>query len=263
MPIATVLCAVEPGDLASRVIRHAAGLAGAAGAQLTLLTVFNGRASLDDETRLQQLFNDAVPYGATYLGDVLFRAESGDVVDVMLSVSDGYDLLVTGTHGRAGLARLLLGSTSTPILERATRPVMLVPPTDIDIVTLDFNSIGLHASCILAAVDLADINTAQLALSAELSVMARRPWQCLTVTSDGVDHHHATAALRQATRGCDPHPSAFIVRRGDVPEEIARGAMQEKAGIVVMGLHAGPRHPGRVATAVARTGRSLVLAVPE
>lgn len=260
----SVLCAVQPGDLAGRVLRHAAGIAGAAGARLTVLTVISGAPTSKDEESLERLYNESVPYGAAYLQEVQFRVESGNSVDAILGACASADLLVSGTHGRAGLAALLLGSTSSPLLQRVDIPVLLVPPTDIDIVTLDYQRVGLHFGTILAAVDLGEDNRAQVELASRMAALASRPLMALTVAGDEVSDHEAAAALRGKTRNLDPHPTAFIVRRGEVAEEIARGALHEQAGLVVMGLRRqGRGHPGKVATAVARTGRALVLAVPE
>lgn len=265
MPIPNVLCAVETdGDLAERVVRHAAGLAGAAHAPLTLLTVVAGTPSVRDEEALERLYNAAVPYGASYLSDVRFTVRGGRPVDVILQAAGEAGLIVVGTRGRAGLARRLLGSTSLTVLERTPRPVLLVPPTDVDIVMLDFRAVALNFGSVLAAVDLAERNVSQLALAAEMAAMAKRPWLVLTVADRALSDHDAAAALRAIIRGIEPHPDAFIVRRGDVAEEIARGAQQEQAGLVVMGLRASGRgRPGRIATAVAATGHALVLAVPE
>jgi nucleotide-binding universal stress UspA family protein len=229
-----------------------------------VLTVVSGRPTSTDEEELERLYNAAVPYGATYLHDVKFRVETGDPAEVILQAAAGADLLVAGTHGRAGLAALLLGSTSTPLLQRTEVPVLLVPPTDIDIVTLDFTNVGLHFGVILAAVDINEHNRTQLEMASRMADLARRPLMALTVAGEGISDHDAAAALRTATKGLDPHATAFIVRRGEVAEEIARGALHEQAGLVVMGLRRqGRGRPGKVATAVARTGRALVLAVPE
>lgn len=40
------------------------------------------------------------------------------------------DLLVLGTHGRSGLARMLIGSTAEGVLRHATCPVLIVPAHD-------------------------------------------------------------------------------------------------------------------------------------
>jgi hypothetical protein len=53
------------------------------------------------------------------------------------------------------------------------------------------------------------------------------------------------------------------VRRGDIPGEISRCALTEGSGLVVMGLRPRPRGtPGTIASAVLKTNRAFVLAVP-
>lgn len=76
--------------------------------------------------------------------------------------------------------------------------------------------------------------------------------------------HEAGAMLRQRAHGLEPkRPTAMIVRRGVVADEIARCASTEGAGLVVMGLRASPRcQPGGIATAVLKTKKAFVLAVP-
>jgi hypothetical protein len=60
-----------------------------------------------------------------------------------------------------------------------------------------------------------------------------------------------------------PRPQALIVRRGSIAQEISRCAVQEGAGLVVMGLRLRPHGaPGVIAMAVLKTNRAFVLAVP-
>ena len=56
----------------------------------------------------------------------LFR--QGPPFDVILEVckEGGYDLLVMGTHGRTGLGRLLLGSTTERVVRLSPIPVLTV-----------------------------------------------------------------------------------------------------------------------------------------
>jgi universal stress protein A len=42
--------------------------------------------------------------------------------------SGGYDLIVVGTHGRAGVLHLLLGSTAERLIRLSPVPVLVVPP---------------------------------------------------------------------------------------------------------------------------------------
>ena len=42
--------------------------------------------------------------------------------------SGGYDLIVVGTHGRAGVLHLLLGSTAERLIRLSPVPVLVIPP---------------------------------------------------------------------------------------------------------------------------------------
>jgi nucleotide-binding universal stress UspA family protein len=56
------------------------------------------------------------------------RLEQGDVVEEILRVAEEArcDLIVMGTHGRTGLARLLMGSVAEQVVRRAPCPVLTV-----------------------------------------------------------------------------------------------------------------------------------------
>jgi len=44
------------------------------------------------------------------------------------AVAEGVDLIVMSTHGRTGLAHMLIGSVTERVLRRAPCPVLAVPP---------------------------------------------------------------------------------------------------------------------------------------
>jgi nucleotide-binding universal stress UspA family protein len=56
------------------------------------------------------------------------RLEEGDAVTEVLRVAQevSADLIVLGTHGRSGLARLLMGSVAEQIVRKAACPVLTV-----------------------------------------------------------------------------------------------------------------------------------------
>ena len=56
------------------------------------------------------------------------RVEPGDPARTIVAEADrgNYDLIAMGTHGRTGLAHLLLGSVAEKVVRRATQPVMTV-----------------------------------------------------------------------------------------------------------------------------------------
>ncbi len=59
------------------------------------------------------------------------RLEEGDAATAVLQVAreTSCDLIVMGTHGRTGLARLLMGSVAEKVLRGATCPVLTVKTT--------------------------------------------------------------------------------------------------------------------------------------
>jgi universal stress protein A len=56
------------------------------------------------------------------------RVEPGDPARTIVDEADrgNYDLIAMGTHGRTGLAHLLLGSVAEKVVRRSSRPVMTV-----------------------------------------------------------------------------------------------------------------------------------------
>lgn len=56
------------------------------------------------------------------------RVEAGEPSDTILRLAreGGADLIVMGTHGRTGLARLLIGSVAEAVLRRSSCPVLTI-----------------------------------------------------------------------------------------------------------------------------------------
>jgi nucleotide-binding universal stress UspA family protein len=255
----SILCAVDTSAVAPRVLRHAVGMAGAFGARLTVLSVTHGDAGAAEQALRAQV-NDAVPPGAAYPADLqvrVVRLALGTVVDALLdAASPDVDLIVTGTHSKSGLSRWLLGSTSAALLAETTCATLLVPQGQLEIVQL------APDRAVLVPVDLAEDNPRQLALASQCAARAGQPLVALTVVPPGGDMAAVEQALRARVAEVVPAPvSKCLVRQGSVAESIDLVAIEEHAGLVVMGLNAqGAR--GQVATAVLKTKDAVVLAVP-
>lgn len=261
----SVLCSLDSSPLAPRILRHAVGIATAFGARLTILTVVTGDAH-QAEAKIAGLLKQVLPPGATYASDtkiVAMQLVMGQVVDAIVEAAgDHTDLIVAGTHSKSGLARWFLGSSSAPLLEQARCPVLLVPPGDIDIVSLDATSARLTPGAVLGAVDLSDVNDRQLAVAAELAATASQPLTLMTVAASSADDAEAEHALSELARRVGAS-ARTVVRHGTVAAEIDRTAVAEHAGLVVMGLRKVDRGtPGAIATAVLKQKDALVLAVP-
>jgi hypothetical protein len=172
-------------------------------------------------------------------------------------------LVVIGSRGRGDLAHMLLGSTSEAVLRCTAKPVLLVPPTDREIVNITDRT-SLTCGPILAAVDLDEESAPQLRLASQLACISGQPLLLMTVAPSKCPDFIASRRLRARAHGLTPiPPRAVIVRRGRVSEQISECAAAENSGLVLMGLRAQSRgRPGRIASAVLKNKRTFVLAVP-
>jgi nucleotide-binding universal stress UspA family protein len=259
-----VLAAVDLGPSTGRVLNHAVGLARLLDAPLRILHVASDGATPELRDRVLAACRAAAPYEAA-IDDESVSVVTGRVSEAIQreALRSGATLIVTGSRGHSGLARLLLGSTSEALLGLARTPVLLVPPTDFEIVSLVDRPV-LTCGPLLAAVDLDEPCSHQLRVASEMAQLASQPLLLLTVARSKVSDHDAAQALRERAHGLAPvKPKSLIVRRGDVAEQISYCAVAEGAGLVIMGLRDRPRgRPGVIASAVLKTGRAFVLAVP-
>ena len=142
-PIRQVLCPVDLSDCSRGALEHAAALARADQARLTVLHVYSMLAAAEvmpmlDEASVREIDPDllardvqafVLPVTAGLsIGLRLRRADDvrGAIIDEVNAV--GADLLVIGSHGRSGFERLLLGSTAERVVRKSPCPVLVVPP---------------------------------------------------------------------------------------------------------------------------------------
>ena len=257
-----VIAAIDLGPSSARVLRHAAGFARLWSAPLKVLHVCSDRSDAERD-RVIDFCRRAGPYEVDVdETDVVVR--QGHVSEAIRREAErDTPLIVIGSRGHGGLAKLLLGSSSEAVLRNTAAPVLLVPPIDLDIVDIADRA-QLNSGPILAAVDLAEACDHQLSMASRLATMAKQPLLLMTVAPARLSHQQAAAMLRERGHLLSPvKPRATIVRRGNVAEEISRCAREEGAGLVVMGLRMRPRgQPGAIASAVLKTNRAFVLAVP-
>ena len=134
-----ILFPTDGSDGASVVLDHALDLAATHGATVHLLYVAD--TTLTSSTRIQGQVVDALEgKGERIVEEAKDRAERRDlpvVTDVIqgepygtiVGYADAHDvdLVVMPTHGRQGLKRYLLGSTTERVVRRSNVPVLTVP----------------------------------------------------------------------------------------------------------------------------------------
>lgn len=263
MALPVLIAAVDLGPHTARILYHAAGFARLLGLRLKVMHV-SADASATAHERLLKLCLQQGPYQVNFgPADVVVRAGRVSEMIAREAQRERANLVVMGARGHSRVASLLLGSTSEAVLRAAAVPVLLVPPTDMDIVSFG-DTVALTCGPVIAAVDLAEHCDDQLRMASVLAHVSGQPLILMTVAKSRVTDRGAGAQLLRRAHGLEPkRPAAMIVRRGSVATEIARCASTEGAGLVVMGLRATPKcQPGSIATAVLKAKKAFVLAVP-
>ncbi len=137
-----ICCPVDLAPPSRAAMEQAAELAAHFKAELTLIHVVTASPAPPgaDRTASRDLRNVGSEQHAESLARWRADAEglvgrpirsfvlSGDAASEILQhvLHEGYDLLVLGTHGRKGIARLFLGSVAEGVARRAPCPVLFV-----------------------------------------------------------------------------------------------------------------------------------------
>jgi nucleotide-binding universal stress UspA family protein len=82
--------------------------------------------------KVRQAAEEMTQRAASRLGDarpasVDVHAVNGFVVNELVNASQDADLVVVGTRGGGGFARLLMGSVSSEVVQHSACPVVIVP----------------------------------------------------------------------------------------------------------------------------------------
>jgi nucleotide-binding universal stress UspA family protein len=139
-PIHVILHPTDFSDRSGHAFRLACALARDYGARLIVLHVAEpppfvygeGVLPPDSESLLQVVHEARAQLNRLSTPDANVRAErqleTGEPASEILRVARDVpaDLIVMGTHGRTGLARLLMGSVAEQVVRKSTCPVLTV-----------------------------------------------------------------------------------------------------------------------------------------
>jgi nucleotide-binding universal stress UspA family protein len=147
-PFKKVLVPVDAGPASDAAVEHAAALAGAFGAEVTVLHVYEAPipvypgapyvpihdVSLALETSARAAVDAVVHRLAGRASQVTGLVRQGsawrNINDVALEI--GADLIVLGTHGRRGVTRALIGSVAEKVVRTSPLPVLTVHALDLE-----------------------------------------------------------------------------------------------------------------------------------
>ena len=85
-----------------------------------------------DEERARAVAQESADKAASQIGgqrppSVTVRAVSGVPAEELIKAAEGADMLVVGSRGSGGFARLLVGSVSNQVVHHANVPVVVLP----------------------------------------------------------------------------------------------------------------------------------------
>ena len=142
LPYRNVLVPTDGSDCATGAVEHALSIAGACDATLHALNVVDDAAVMGSPgaglptgylENLKSLGEEATESLATAAEDedvtVQTAVEHGRPGEGIEAYGEDHDidLVVMGTHGRSGIERFLLGSTTEEVIRNGTFPVLAVP----------------------------------------------------------------------------------------------------------------------------------------
>lgn len=134
-----LLVTLDGSDTSERALPVARDIANAVGAEVNLLRVVNPIAEvawtgIGPAPDLGQITEQFAEAARAYLEGVAIAGEKWDVLygrplDAILQYAREHecDVIAMGTHGRGGITRLALGSTTDAVMRAADRPVLIVP----------------------------------------------------------------------------------------------------------------------------------------
>ena len=186
--------------------------------------------------------------------EIAFLGSASDAIK-SASESNGIDLLVLGSHGRHGLAKLTCGSLAEWAIRRLTYPVLVAGP-------MCDKSLRPIRSIVLAT-DLSQaLSPAQYASSmaqdynARLTVLNVLPHACTTDDQNQIES--STRKKLHQLVPCDSEGRFtlnFEVKTGDVASAILHSAQVNKANLIVLGA----KHRAPLADHVPRTKLSAII----
>jgi nucleotide-binding universal stress UspA family protein len=292
MSPSSLLCPIDFSEASRSALSYAVAIADHFGARATVLAVDDPlladaaaaaaiTPSLAEQTRceLQRFCGEVLAHRRAGPGTIDYRVTTGKPALEILRVARELDtdLIVISSHGRSGLRKMFIGSTTARVLREAPIPVLITsgeaPPAT------SLAEVGRHVNRVLAPIDLTPVSRYQVgvahgiaeALSVPLIVahvvepvfVPSRVRDALRSAEDA-RRTHAHEQLSTLVGAIDPKAEVMVLT-GEASEEIAALASARAANLIVMGLHSsgsgGPRM-GSVTYRVLCLSHVPVLAIP-
>ena len=170
----------------------------------------------------------------------------GTATDCILSFADekAISLIVTGTHGRRGFDRLMLGSVAEKVLRQAHCPVLTIRKPPHPLVASAPRREGIELRRILFCTDFSDYSNRALAYAVSLTDEYNSELNLVHVLEDIPDSTRVEETARAnesldkliPAQGKKGRRIATTVRIGRAYEEIIQLACEKEADLVIMAV---------------------------
>jgi nucleotide-binding universal stress UspA family protein len=266
--LGTVLCAVDTSDMAAGVLYAASGFAAHPQSKLFVLRV-DDRANASSEealaaqVELHDLARRTIPGWLLYREGTEFIVRGGHPSETILATAAecAANLIVTGTRRRGFVSRALFGSVTARVMRETTVPLAVVPPSEMEVISLTERSAVSHLGTVLVPVNLDAGSARQLAFASMLSLASDREIVLLHIVPPNADSHAPLTRLQEMAADVGTHAGVrAVVTHGPVVGAILDRQQRSNAGVVVLGRD--PRSPGTVARELLQKTTAVVVFVP-
>jgi nucleotide-binding universal stress UspA family protein len=186
-----------------------------------------------------------------YLNSGRHTLIGGSIAEEILNFAAAHhcELIVTGTHGRSGLGRLLMGSVTNKLVRESHVPIMSVPEQRMEMSGLQI------VKRILVAMDLSSTSTKVIKFAVEFASSLEAEIHLIHVIDpprietykrtlpiadviDSTCELNVDSSLQEMLEKYDLFTKAKVrTCIGDTAQEILRYAQQENCDYIVMGTH--------------------------
>lgn len=242
----SVLCPVDFSDLSALALRHAARLAGCTGARVAVLYAepfapppYFTPGQIE---RLDREFRESREQAAQKLREFVARTLGPEAPEVDIRIAEdapadairsaaeelGAEVIVMGTHGRAGFNRLMLGSVAERVLRESRIPVLTV------------RGAGRPVRSILCPVNHTPAAEKAARMAAKLARCFGATLTLVYVREPGEEEPAAKLCSlipAESRSGCDIRE---ITREGDAAREILALAADSACDLLVVGAQHRP-----------------------
>jgi nucleotide-binding universal stress UspA family protein len=267
----SVLCAVEISHRSTASLYNAIALTHSQGCLTAFLVAPPSKRTTVDEIALRDslhaFIDRRVPPGYPHVPPLFAQVTYGEPAESIVHAAHHgqYELIVMSEREHSWVKNAFVEPLTHTVLRRSRIPVLVMPPSDTEIVSLEATGPVFHCGRILVAIDPENESREVLETAAMMRAATQLPLLVFAVNARG----SAMVAERELGRIAERYElpedtESMVVSASSVASGIRQIVERENAGMVIMGPGRGKRRlaPGTLSSEVLHHSHALVLSVP-